>query len=119
MNVNAKKTPGRLLGGGAAVVAASYKEFNSLPVDLNLLDQPTNPPQTHQKTIAKAVSVSGPGTFAGKSTTKITFEPTDREGWWLDRTDLPYSLPVRVAIDNVWTTGLYLHDLLTPVACGE
>ncbi len=112
MNTHTDKKPGRLLGGDAAVVAASYEEFNSLPIDLSLLDQPTHPPQALQKTIAKAVSVSGSGTFAGKSTTKITFEPTDREGWWLDRTDLPNSLPIRIAIDNVWTTGSVVSNIV-------
>ena len=99
------KKPGRLLAGDETIVSAAYQEFNSLAVDQDLSNQPTNPPRTQQKTIAETVSVSGPGTFAGKSTTTITFEPTDREGWWLDRTDLPESLPIRVAIDNVWTTG--------------
>lgn len=107
-----EKNPGRLLGGNEDILAASYRKFNNIPVDLNLSDQPTHPPRTQQKTIAEAVSVSGPGTFAGKSTTTITFEPTDREGWWLDRTDQPDSLPIRVAIDNVWTTGSIVSNIV-------
>jgi UDP-3-O-acyl-N-acetylglucosamine deacetylase len=106
------KKPGRLLAGDEAVLSASYEEFNRIPVDLDLMDQPTSPPRSRQQTIAEAVSVSGPGTFSGKSVTTITFEPTDREGWWLDRTDQPDSLPIRVTIDNVWTTGSIVSNIV-------
>ncbi|MBC8207058.1 MAG: UDP-3-O-acyl-N-acetylglucosamine deacetylase [Kiritimatiellales bacterium] len=110
--MNNAKVPGRLLAGDHKILTASYNEFNAIPVDLDLTDQPTHPPRSEQKTIAQAVSVSGPGTFAGKSTTTITFEPTEREGWWLDRTDQPDSLPIRVAIDNVWTTGSIVSNIV-------
>lgn len=109
---NMNKQPGRLLAGDAAVLASSYDEFNRIPVDLDLCDQPTNPPRTQRQTIAEPVSLSGPGTFAGKSTTTITFEPTEREGWWFDRTDQPNSLPFPVAIDNVWTTGSIVSNIV-------
>ncbi|QHI68653.1 UDP-3-O-acyl-N-acetylglucosamine deacetylase [Tichowtungia aerotolerans] len=107
-----KKTPGRLLAGDPHIVAASYEEFNSIPVNLDLTDRPGLPPRTNLQTIDKAVRVSGPGTFAGKSTTTITFEPTEREGWWLDRTDQPDSLPIRIAVDNVWTTGSIVSNIV-------
>ncbi len=106
------KKPGRLLAGNEKILSESYAEFNQIPVDLDLTDQPSHPPRTKQKTIAKPVSVSGPGTFAGKSTTTITFEPTEREGWWLDRVDQPNSLPIRVTIDNVWTTGAIVSNIV-------
>ncbi|MGE4490497.1 MAG: UDP-3-O-acyl-N-acetylglucosamine deacetylase, partial [Kiritimatiellales bacterium] len=106
------KKPGRLLAGREEIVSKSYKEFNGIPVDVNLLEQPSHPPRSQQRTIAETVSVSGQGTFSGKSVTTITFEPTDREGWWLDRTDLPDSLPIRVAIDNVWTTGSIVSNIV-------
>jgi UDP-3-O-acyl-N-acetylglucosamine deacetylase len=107
-----EKKPGRLLAGNGGILSASYEEFNRIPVDLDLTDQPTHPPRTHQKTIAGPMSVSGQGTFARKSTTTITFEPTDREGWWLDRADKPGSLPIRVTIDNVWTTGTIVSNIV-------
>lgn len=103
---------GRLLAGNAEILSASFEEFSRIPVDLDLTDQPSHPPRTQQKTIAEQVSVSGPGTFTGKSMTTITFEPTDREGWWLDRTDQPNALPIRVAIDNVWTTGSIVSNIV-------
>jgi UDP-3-O-acyl-N-acetylglucosamine deacetylase len=58
------------------------------------------------------VSISGPGTFMGKATRTITFDPTQLEGWWLDRTDLPGSLPIRVGISNVWTTGQIVSNIV-------
>ena len=106
------KSPGRLLAGDKAVLDAAYNEFNSIPVDLDLTAQTPAPPRTERQTIAEPVRVSGPGTFAGKSTTTITFKPTEREGWWLDRTDQPNSLPIRVAIDNVWTTGAIVSNIV-------
>lgn len=111
MNTPSKK-PGRLLAGSESVVAASYEEFNRIAVDLDLTDQPPAAPHTLQKTIAEPVTIAGTGTFAKKSTTTITFEPTDREGWWLDRSDKPDSLPIRVAIDNVWTTGSIVSNIV-------
>jgi UDP-3-O-acyl-N-acetylglucosamine deacetylase len=106
------KNPGRLLSGNEAIVRAAYDEFNQIPVDLDLTDQPSHPPRTRQRTIAQPMSVSGPGTFARKSTTTLTFEPTEREGWWLNRTDKPDALPIRVAIDNVWTTGSIVSNIV-------
>jgi UDP-3-O-acyl-N-acetylglucosamine deacetylase len=106
------KVPGRLLAGDQAIVDAAYHEFNRIAVDLDLTGQTPPAPRTGAQTIAQAVTVSGPGTFAGKSTTTITFEPTDREGWWLDRVDQPNSLPIRVAIDNVWTTGAVVSNIV-------
>jgi UDP-3-O-acyl-N-acetylglucosamine deacetylase len=106
------KIPGRLLAGKEDLLAASYEEFNRIPIDIDLTDQASHPPRSQQRTIAEPVSVSGPGTFTGKNTTTIIFEPTEREGWWLDRTDLPESLPIRVAIDNVWTTGSIVSNIV-------
>ncbi|MDH3345982.1 MAG: UDP-3-O-acyl-N-acetylglucosamine deacetylase [Kiritimatiellaceae bacterium] len=110
--MNNPKQSGRLLVGDQAIVDASYGEFNRIAMDLDLTNQSAGAPRTKRTTIAEAVTVSGPGTFAGKSTTTITFEPTDREGWWLDRTDQPTSLPIRVAIDNVWTTGSIVSNIV-------
>ncbi|MFA5689537.1 MAG: UDP-3-O-acyl-N-acetylglucosamine deacetylase [Kiritimatiellales bacterium] len=106
------KTPGRLLAGNQNIIAASYDEFNRIPVDRDLRGQTGGAPRTAQQTIAQGVTVSGQGTFSRKSVTTITFEPTGREGWWLDRTDQPNSLPVRVAIDNVWTTGSIVSNIV-------
>jgi len=106
------KKQGRILGGDEALIAQAYEQFNVQAIDLNLLDKPTQPPRTRQKTIAEPISISGPGTFSKSGKTTITFEPTDREGWWLDRIDRPECLPVRVGIDNVWTTGAVISNIV-------
>ena len=106
------KAPGRLLAGNPDILKTSYAEFNQIEVDLDLTEQAAAPVRAKRKTIAQPVSVSGPGTFAGKSTTTITFEPTDRKGWWFDRTDRPEALPIRIAIDNVWTTGAIVSNIV-------
>jgi len=107
-----KKMPGKLLQGDETVVTDAYEKFNLQPVDLDLTNQATRPTRTRQTTIAETITLSGPGTFARKSTSTITFEPTDREGWWLNRVDQPNCLPIKVAIDNVWTTGSIISNIV-------
>lgn len=107
-----EKIPGRLLAGDEKAAADAYEKFNRQPVDLDLTGQATRPLRALQKTIADTVTLSGPGTFARNATSTITFEPTDREGWWLNREDQPGCLPIRVAIDNVWTTGTIISNIV-------
>ena len=54
-----------------------------------------------QTTLAEPARVTGPGTFFGKATRTLHFEPTTQEGWWFDRTDLPEALPIRVSVKKV------------------
>lgn len=103
---------GTILTGDASVLARAYERFDAQPVDWDLSGSPPATPHRMQKTIARAVSASGPGTFFGKATRRITFEPTDLEGWWFVRDDLPDSLPVRVSIRNVWTTGDVVSNIV-------
>jgi UDP-3-O-[3-hydroxymyristoyl] N-acetylglucosamine deacetylase len=104
--------PGRILMGDDEAIKASYVQMNNQPVDWDLTDRPAVPLRTKQTTLANSVSISGPGTFMGKATRTITFEPSEQEGWWLDRTDLPGSLPIRVGISNVWTTGQIVSNIV-------
>lgn len=99
------------MGDGEAI-KASCERMDKQPVDWNLGDRPVVPLRRMQTTLADSASISGPGTFMGKATRTITFEPTHLEGWWLDRTDLPGSLPIRVAISNVWTTGQIVSNIV-------
>lgn len=94
-----------MLSGNAEDVKRGYSEFAGQPVDREMLSDGTDLFDAQQTTIAEPVSVSGPGTFFGKATRTLRFEPADDEqGWWLDRTDLPESLPIGVSVRNVWTT---------------
>jgi UDP-3-O-acyl-N-acetylglucosamine deacetylase len=104
--------PGTILMGDGEAIRASYDQMNNQPVDRDLSDMEVPPLRTKQTTLAGSETISGPGTFMGKATRKITFEPTNLEGWWLDRADLPGSLPIRVGIANVWTTGQIVSNIV-------
>ena len=104
--------PGIILMGDDEAIKASYVQMNQQPVDWDLSDRSVEPLRRKQTTLAGATSISGPGTFMGKATRTITFAPTHQEGWWLDRTDLPHSLPIRVGISNVWTTGQIVSNIV-------
>ena len=103
---------GTILSGGVDNVKRAYERFNRQPVDWMISNGQAFDLKRKQRTIDKPVTVKGPGTFFGKSTRTVTFEPTDMEGWWFDRVDLPDSLPVRVSIRNVWTTGLLVSNIV-------
>jgi len=104
---------GRLLGGDAHTMEASWKEFGALSVDQDLLtDEPSGAGERQQATIAEPVEISGKGTFAAKNTTSIRFEPYEGEGWWFSRSDQEDELPVEVSIRNVWTTGSIVSNIV-------
>ncbi|MEE9368033.1 MAG: UDP-3-O-acyl-N-acetylglucosamine deacetylase [Pontiella sp.] len=98
--------------GDDEAIKASIEKMNKQPVDWDLSDKQVEPLRTKQTTLARSATISGPGTFMGKATRTISFEPTDMEGWWLDRSDLPGSLPIRVGISNVWTTGQIVSNIV-------
>ena len=104
--------PGRILMGDEEAIKASNEQMNNQPVDWDLSDKAVEPMRKQQTTLAGSATISGPGTFMGKATRTITFEPSHQEGWWLDRTDLPGSLPIRVGIANVWTTGQIVSNIV-------
>jgi UDP-3-O-acyl-N-acetylglucosamine deacetylase len=97
---------GRVVGGDEATLSASWAAWQAQPVDQELIENQaaTAADGDRQVTIGKAVSVSGPGTFLGKAERTLTFAPSDRDGWFIERTDLR-QLPIRVAISDVWTAG--------------
>lgn len=86
--------------------------FEHQPVDLDLTGQHRPEVVRRQATIARPVSVTGPGTFLGKATRVLRLEPYEQEGWWFLRDDLPDSLPVRVSVRNVWTTGDVVSNIV-------
>ena len=104
---------GRLLGGSAAVVEKSVRAWKNQAVDWDMLGEaPPAELNRVQTTIERPVTVQGRGTFFGKSLRTLTLCPTDMEGWWFERTDLPDSLPVRCSIRNVWTTGNVVSNIV-------
>jgi len=103
---------GKTLFGDGSAAAESYRKLSDVPIDWDLSDRPVPPLRRSQTTLAGSASVSGPGTFFRKATRTMDFEPTERKGWWLDRTDLPGSLPIKVGIANVWTTGQIVSNIV-------
>ena len=108
------ETPaGRLLGGPVAALEQGIRAWQRQAVDWDLLPEAkpvaTARPQT---TIERTAEVRGRGTFLGKSLRTLKLCPTDMEGWWFERTDLPDSLPVRCSIRNVWTTGNVVSNIV-------
>jgi UDP-3-O-acyl-N-acetylglucosamine deacetylase len=103
---------GTILSGAVDVLRPARVLFDRQPVDWDLLDSGVGFAPARQATIERPVSVAGPGTFLGKATRVLRFEPTDLEGWWFVRDDLEDCLPVRVSIRNVWTTGDIVSNIV-------
>lgn len=103
---------GRLLDGDPEIMRQAYEAFLRQPVDLDLMDDNSEPLPERQTTLAKEVSATGPGTFLGRAQRTLVFAPTPDRGWWIDRRDIPDALPVRVAIENVWTTGAVVSNIV-------
>ena len=103
---------GQILSGSLEDLRRAYDRMQQQPVDWDLSATAPLAGHARQRTLARPVSVSGPGTFFGKATRTLTFEPTDLEGWWFVRDDLADCLPVRVSIRNVWTTGDIVSNIV-------
>ncbi len=97
-------TAGSLLAGDGLMLERSLKRWEQQPVDLELPEGPYPGTGPRARTIASKATLQGPGTFFGKATRTLTFEPTDKPGWWFDRTDLPNHLATMASVRHVWTT---------------
>jgi UDP-3-O-acyl-N-acetylglucosamine deacetylase len=100
---------GNTLHGDPEALKPAYQAFRDQEVDYE--DMAEGPRVDRVTTLGASCSVSGPGTFSGAQQT-LTFLPSERPGWWIDRNDQPDSLPMRVAIDNVWTTGNIVSNIV-------
>jgi UDP-3-O-acyl-N-acetylglucosamine deacetylase len=101
-----------MVAGSVDALRPAREAFDRQPVDWDLTDSGVDFAPARQSTIERPVTVAGPGTFLGKATRSLTFEPTDLEGWWFSRDDVADSLPVRVSIRNVWTTGDVVSNIV-------
>ncbi len=90
----------------------AYETFHAQPVDLVEPSQDGQGYADQETTLAGSFSVTGPGTFLGKAQRTLTFGPSEEPGWWIDREDQVDSLPVRVSIENVWTTGSTVSNIV-------
>ncbi|MBU1693195.1 MAG: UDP-3-O-acyl-N-acetylglucosamine deacetylase [Verrucomicrobia bacterium] len=104
---------GRLLAGRPEDMARAWDQWVRQPVDLDLSNGgPPGGCPRRQRTLSQSATVRGPGTFMGKSTRTVTFEPTEMEGWWFERSDLADVLPFAVSARNVWTTGDIVSNIV-------
>lgn len=103
---------GRVLEGNVRALEEAKAAFDKLAIDQDWSsDEPA--PRIHRpRTIARPVEVSAPGTFSKNSIRTLKLEPTELSGWWLERTDLPDSRPIKVSIRNVWTTGEIVSNIV-------
>lgn len=103
---------GAVVYGDVEAARRGYDAFAALPVDWDIPDGQAVDTSRPRCTIARPVTVRGPGTFFGKSTRTVTFEPTDMDGWWFERSDLHDVLPFAVSARNVWTTGDVVSNIV-------
>ncbi len=103
---------GTLLSGQADTMRRAVEAWSAQAVDLDETATPGPAYPADQTTIARPVTVRGPGTFFGGATRTLTFEPCTREGWWFDRADLPEDLATQVSVRNVWTTGQIVSNIV-------
>ena len=103
---------GRLIAGTPEALARGADRFAAQPVDWDLLNEPAAPLPARQTTLQKAFTVEGPGTFFRRKMRKLTFEPRESGGWWIQRDDQTDALPFSVAARNVWTTGDVVSNIV-------
>ncbi|EDY84687.1 hypothetical protein VDG1235_4320 [Verrucomicrobiia bacterium DG1235] len=112
MTVEDEKGLGRILEGSAELLSKAKNAFEAVPVDQDWSSDNPAPRIARPRTIARPVEVSAPGTFSKNSIRTLRLEPTELSGWWLQRSDLPHSLPIKVSIRNVWTTGEIVSNIV-------
>jgi len=96
---------GRMLSGDETTIRAAVDRFHAQPVDQTDLHEGPSPYSARRTTLAGSATVTGPGTFHGKSLRPLTFKSSDEAGWWIERTDLDEQLRTAVSVRNVWTTA--------------
>ncbi len=97
--------PGLLLEGDAEILARAAAEMAEQPIDEERMEIPSADPVWTQTTLARPITVTGPGTFLGKAQRTLHLFPAARPGWRFERTDLGQSLDIEVSVRNVWTTA--------------
>lgn len=103
---------GRILEGSGEALNQAKAEFEATPIDQDWSEEKPATRILRPRTIARPVEVSAPGTFSKNAIRTLRLEPTELSGWWLQRSDLPDSLPIKVSIRNVWTTGEIVSNIV-------
>lgn len=93
---------GKVIIGDIKQLKKSFEEFSSIHVDLNLQhEELLEPSHNNLKTIEESVELSSHGTFDKREIRRIKFEPTDKQGWWLKRSDIDGD-PVKISHKNAY-----------------
>jgi len=95
---------GKILAGNYDSLKHAYNIFREIPVDQEMTASNNFVTPQYQRTIGKQTSVSGKGTFFRKAERTLVFLPNAANGWKLDRRDNSDFLPIKVSVENVWTT---------------
>lgn len=103
---------GKVLEGNQLALKSAFESFERIPVDLDWSGEVPMPRIASPRTIERPVEVSAPGTFSKNSIRTLRLEPTEMSGWWLQRCDIPDSLPIKVSVRNVWTTGEIVSNIV-------
>lgn len=97
-----EKLLGKVIIGDIKQLKKSFDEFSSINVDLNLQhEELLEPSHTNLKTISETVELSSHGTFDRREIRRIRFEATDKQGWWLKRSDIDGE-PVKISHKNAY-----------------
>lgn len=96
---------GRILLGETQAVRQAQERFHAQPVDVTELCAGDAGYAPRRTSLGGERSVTGQGTFSGRTQRTLTFGPSAEPGWWIDRTDLDEQLQTRVSIRNVWTSA--------------
>ena len=100
----ANGTYGSVLTGNETAVRRACEKWAELPVDQEMATDGA-PCDAQLTTLAKSAAVTGPGTFFRRAQRTLIFEPTQENGWWFKRDDIPDAMPILVSVNNVWTTA--------------
>ena len=96
---------GKVLLGNPDQLPGSIALWAAMPVDMVLRAPPGRSHADRQTTLRSGFCVTGRGTYSKRTDSTLCVEPHDRDGWWIERTDLPEQLPIQVSVRNVWNSS--------------
>lgn len=97
---------GTILRGDAADIQLGRSRFAAQPIDETRLHDGPYPYSLRRTTLATPAFATGVGTYDRRFQRTVEFVPSDRPGWWIDRTDQPDQFPVEMSIRNVRSAAM-------------
>ena len=96
---------GRVLSGDKSSLRRSAEKWAAQSIDEVRRAPEGWHPSEAETTLSGPAAATGPGTFFGRAQRTLVLKPSPTPGWRLDRQDLPRSMPIRVSVNDVWTTA--------------